>query len=365
MVSQSEAKETSTKWDLFISHASEDKDEIVRPLATALKKAGFRVWYDEFTLTIGDSLRRSIDKGLAQSRFGLVVLSPDFFKKEWPQRELDGLVAREIDEKKVILPVWHKVDRAYVAKFSPSLADRLAVSTMEGINEIVKAVSRAVRPSAGQREKQPKVTEESTVGRLDYVINFMRSRSKESIAGGVRNMEFNHLKQMFLDVLDGVAFFGLSDSRANANIFDFIKTAIIERSREEGALLFEELLNWYFGTVTPNCKHSILKILARLTSLSHLKEVISRTDRTGSFVAEFGVSYSYDIAGINAEILQNIQVYLSRIDCRRIVDFALSNDQILGSWRAKDYLRKIVSFCEGKVDREKTEELLEILTQQM
>ena len=365
MVFQSDAKGTSREWDLFICHASEDKDEVVRPLATALRKAGFRVWFDEFTLRLGDGLRRSIDKGLAQSRFGLVVLSPDFFKKEWPQRELDGLVAREIDEKKVILPLWHKVDRAYVARFSPTLADRLAVSTGKGINEIVKAISRAVRPSATEREKQPKMTEGSTVGRLDYVINFMRSRSKESIAKDVRNMEFNRLERMFLDVLDGVAFFGLSDSRVNANIFDFIETAIIERSREEGALLFKKLLDWYFGTVTPNCKYSILKMLASLTSLSHLKEVISKTSRIGSFVAEFGVSNSYDIAGINAEILQNIQMNLSKTDCKRIVDFALSNDQILGSWRAKDYLRKIVSSCEGKVDREKIEELLRILTQQM
>src|SRR5690606_41724243 len=61
--------------DVFISHASEDKDEIVRPLAIALRNAGLSVWYDEFELKIGDSLRQKIDKGLSKSRFGIVVLS--------------------------------------------------------------------------------------------------------------------------------------------------------------------------------------------------------------------------------------------------------------------------------------------------
>jgi len=143
--SEDNAKENDVEWDLFICHATEDKKGIARPLAYALVKVGFRVWYDEFTLTIGDSLRRSIDKGLAQSTHGLVILSSNFFKKNWPQIELDGLAAREHDGKKVILPVWHKVDREYIMKFSPILADRLAVSTKKGVDYVVKEVVRAVK----------------------------------------------------------------------------------------------------------------------------------------------------------------------------------------------------------------------------
>ncbi|TEU12597.1 MAG: toll/interleukin-1 receptor domain-containing protein, partial [Anaerolineales bacterium] len=96
-------------WDVFISHTWEDKEDIARPLAEALRQKGLRVWYDEFTLTLGDSLRRSIDHGLAQSRYGVVILSPNFFTKEWSQKELDGLAAREVSGEKVILPVWHNV----------------------------------------------------------------------------------------------------------------------------------------------------------------------------------------------------------------------------------------------------------------
>ena len=82
-------------WDVFISHAWEDKETIARPLAKALEAKGLKVWFDEFTLTVGDRLRRSIDRGLAGCRYGIVILSPHFFAKEWPQKELDGLVQRE------------------------------------------------------------------------------------------------------------------------------------------------------------------------------------------------------------------------------------------------------------------------------
>jgi hypothetical protein len=119
-------------WDVFISHAWEDKEAVARPLAHKLSEAGINVWYDEFALTLGDSLRRSIDRGLAVSRYGLVILSPDFFNKGWPQRELDGLTTREIRSGKVILPVLHRLTHTDVERFSPTLADKVSVSTTAG-----------------------------------------------------------------------------------------------------------------------------------------------------------------------------------------------------------------------------------------
>jgi hypothetical protein len=115
--------------DAFICHSSEDKEDLVRPLANALVGLGSRIWYDEFTLKVGDSLRRSIDRGLAGSRFGIVVLSASFFAKNWTQYELDGLVAKENQGNKVILPLWHRVSKNDVLGYSPTLADRVALST--------------------------------------------------------------------------------------------------------------------------------------------------------------------------------------------------------------------------------------------
>lgn len=135
---QSSTEPDDIGYDAFISHASEDKAEFVRPLANALGKMGFQVWYDEFELRVGDSLRQSIDKGLINSRFGIVVLSPAFFAKNWPKYELNGLTARELEGRKVILPVWHNITKNDVLQFSPSLADKVAVVTK---GRTVKAVA--------------------------------------------------------------------------------------------------------------------------------------------------------------------------------------------------------------------------------
>ncbi len=117
------------QYDVFISHASEDKDAIVRPLANALKAQGLTVWYDEFELRIGDSLRRKIDQGLANSRVGLVVISRSFFAKGWTNYELDGIVTRAVTGEQILLPIWHDVTKQDVVTFSPSLADKVARTT--------------------------------------------------------------------------------------------------------------------------------------------------------------------------------------------------------------------------------------------
>lgn len=132
-------------WDAFISHATEDKDEIARPLAERLQQLGLRVWFDEFSLTVGDSLRRSIDKGLAEPRFGIVIVSPAFLSKHWTQQELDGLTSREVDGLKVILPVWHNIDATTIRQQSPILADRLAVSSKAGVEKVTSELLRAIR----------------------------------------------------------------------------------------------------------------------------------------------------------------------------------------------------------------------------
>jgi hypothetical protein len=132
---------------VFISHATEDKELFVRPLAITLQHLGVSVWYDEFTLRLGDSLRKSIDRGLSSSRFGLIVISQHFIKKKWPEYELNGLISREIDEDRVILPIWHGVQRQQIVQFSPTLADKLALNT-EGqtAQDIAIQIFREVRP---------------------------------------------------------------------------------------------------------------------------------------------------------------------------------------------------------------------------
>lgn len=139
---------STIRFDVFISHASEDKDTFVRPLAAALTAMGLRVWFDEWTLTLGDSLRKKIDEGLVASDFGVVVLSRMFFEKNWTQAELDGLFAKEMEGSKVILPVWHAVTKAEVMRHSPMLAGKLAAPTDEGVEVVANKIYAAVRPQS-------------------------------------------------------------------------------------------------------------------------------------------------------------------------------------------------------------------------
>ena len=135
----------TAKYDLFISHASEDKEEFVRPLAETLENLGVKVWYDEFTLKVGDSLRKNIDHGLINSRFGTVILSSSFCSKNWTQYELDSMVAREMDGHKMILPIWHKVTKNEVMNFSPALADKVALNTsISSIEEIAGKLAEVI-----------------------------------------------------------------------------------------------------------------------------------------------------------------------------------------------------------------------------
>jgi Domain of unknown function (DUF1883)/TIR domain len=134
------------EYDVFISRASEDKVDVVRPLANALQNGGLRVWYDEFELKIGDSLRRKIDRGLSNSRFGVVVLSRYFFSKGWPNYELDGLVTRSVSGDQVLLPIWHNISKQEVVQYSPSLADKLARNTsMHTVEEIAAEIISVIR----------------------------------------------------------------------------------------------------------------------------------------------------------------------------------------------------------------------------
>jgi hypothetical protein len=151
--------------DCFICHASEDKQAALL-LANAVISRGWTVWLDQLDLTLGDSLNSEIEAALTRSRFGVVLLSRAFFSKQWTRRELGALAAREISgEKKVILPVWHGVDRDFIVARSPVLADRLGVSTELGMEKVATEISRAIgKAGLGEggdgTEEQEEVLEE-------------------------------------------------------------------------------------------------------------------------------------------------------------------------------------------------------------
>jgi hypothetical protein len=159
--------------DFFISHASEDKLLVAEPLASLLDDLKFRVWFDAFTLKLGDSLRESIDEGLAKARYGIVILSPSFFGKRWTQNELSGLFAKEMLGKRILIPIWHKVGVREVTAASPLLASRLAVSTDRGLHFVAEEVVRSTFPRRAARlplSIRSRASEESATALLRQLL---------------------------------------------------------------------------------------------------------------------------------------------------------------------------------------------------
>lgn len=122
-------KMDDAEYNVFISHASEDKTPFVEELVKALQDKDVKVWYDSLSIAWGDSLRKQIDDGLKKSRFGIVVLSENYIKKGWTQYELDGLFDIEMAKGKTILPIWHNITKQQVMDFSPTLAGRKALTS--------------------------------------------------------------------------------------------------------------------------------------------------------------------------------------------------------------------------------------------
>lgn len=133
------------EWDVFISYSGADKATAAE-LAAELEALDVRAWFAQTELTIGMGLRRSIDYGLAHSRFGAVLMSHSFFAREWPQRELDGLVALQIGGRQQVLPIWHGLTHDDMLGYSPTLADTIAARTSDStIKEIAAEIARAIR----------------------------------------------------------------------------------------------------------------------------------------------------------------------------------------------------------------------------
>jgi hypothetical protein len=134
-----DSSEPEKEYHVFISHASENKETVAGPLANELTNMGLDVWYDDFELSVGDNLTDSIDYGLANSDYGVVIISNEFMEKEWPQRELRGLQDRGMGRNKVILPVWFEVTKEEVQNFSPPLANKLAIPAItQNIPEVAE-----------------------------------------------------------------------------------------------------------------------------------------------------------------------------------------------------------------------------------
>ena len=122
---------SGSEYDVFVSHAWEDKASFVDEFVEELRKLEIKVWYDTSELRWGDSMRQRIDEGLRTSKFGIVILSPYYIAegKYWTKAELDALFQVESINGKTLLPIWHNLTKKQVMEFSPMIANKKAMTT--------------------------------------------------------------------------------------------------------------------------------------------------------------------------------------------------------------------------------------------
>lgn len=174
------------EYDFFISHASEDKESFVRPLASALMNIGYRIWYDEFSMKVGDSLVESISNGLKNSQYGVLILSKNFFKKQWPQKELNALINKEIvTDDNLILPIWLNIEAEEIYEHAPLLIDKLAIKVSD--NDIKTALS-------GIEKIGLRITSKNQV---EDLINSLFNCNMDRRNKYFRDLE-NRIRQLFL-----------------------------------------------------------------------------------------------------------------------------------------------------------------------
>jgi TIR domain len=164
--------------DVFISHATEDKP-YVQLLVEALEVAGIKVWFDKTALEWGDDLRTSIDRGLKNCRYGIVIFSKAFLrKKKWTEYELNSLFALEQPGRKIILPIWHGITRDDVLEYGAGFADRLAkVSSKDSYDDIVESLLGLLGRSPDQKQDVSEVTLEAFYFNHDPDRQTFRCRS--------------------------------------------------------------------------------------------------------------------------------------------------------------------------------------------
>ena len=144
---------TSKHWDVFISHASEDK-AFVSDLVRCLERRKLSLWVDYKVLLPGDSILRRIEEGLSRSSFGVLVLSEPFFSKTWTGREMEAMIGLYMDREDRLIPLWHGVDEPAVRAYSPLLVTRLAIRTAPGVAMVAKEISRKIRLSRASSSEE-------------------------------------------------------------------------------------------------------------------------------------------------------------------------------------------------------------------
>ena len=174
--------------DVFLCHATKDKEQFVRPFAEALAKRGISYWLDEAEIGWGDRVSAKMDEGLRNSRFVILFLGRNFLEREWPEDEMRAVLQREKHEaRKILLPLILDSERK-VCEAYPLIADRMHLKWEQGLDEIVSQLGRELGhlPSEGEHRQG------STGAPRQFGLRLGEGRSAQIPIGGEDSAEAAH-----------------------------------------------------------------------------------------------------------------------------------------------------------------------------
>lgn len=325
-------------FDAFISHASEDKEEVVRPLALELKRLDLKIWYDEFSLEIGDSLSRSIDRGLLLSDYGIVIVSKKYFEKSWPKQELEALITKQVNlNKRIILPIWHNISKEEVQQKSPILANTVAAKSSEGVENIAAKLYKDIHDTkmAYNFSSNAKLKNDvsSLIKSIDESESLLRQTEEE--------LALVILTKMYL-ITEGYSNFYISS-------WPFIESlSSSEREREKLRTIVSILIDRKFviskalGTISI-AQHGIKKI-EKLLEDTHRQDYVSQPTEFLHSIGEVEKSKVLEIQKLRHDVLKLAYDRISNQKIRVVNIFEIG--EVLGIEREK--LQRIHFYLEDE-----------------
>ena len=263
------------QWDAFISHASEDKETIVRELSQTLEKFHVKVWYDEFTLKVGDSLSKTIDNGLLNSNYGIIIISKHFLNKKWTDYELRSLISKIENEKKIILPIWHEITQKEIKDFSLYLADIIGIETSKfTIKQIALKLLEVVRPDIFENYRRYFLFKETFKNAVVEEVKMSKIKFQEKPQSQLSQQQKVRVK---------IIFYGIEQQFNAKTIEESIYNFELDLRPEREIQAFEIMNACYLEFITKNkiieenIKHDIAKLLLGF-SIGQYNEVSNLSD---------------------------------------------------------------------------------------
>ena len=124
------------KYDVFLSHANKDKEAYVQSLYNALKFLNINIFYDKDSLFWGDKWKEKIMNGTRDSEFAIIVISKNYFGRDWTEKELSEFLSQEnASGQKLILPIIHEITNEELAAQYPDIGESQTISTSDYTEE--------------------------------------------------------------------------------------------------------------------------------------------------------------------------------------------------------------------------------------